>query len=355
MPITANQVTFGRLLALPVMAYFVYGDQRMHILGVVVGTLIGLTDIVDGMLARRYGVTVLGSLLDPVADKVFILVLYVPFADRGGIPWWAAAAIVTRELLVTVLRSSLELKGRRLPSSNIAKAKTWVQMIGVGMLALVPIVGPGLGLTLLFAVPLGGALLAMLVGVAVPRIRTRALPFAAALLVATLACARWGGPAAASAVVLALVLGITWISAANYLAVGLRELVRPGPHRALHWLRLVAGGLLPVVAIAALHAGHARAFPILVLLGCELARGALDNFVAHQGIADFSWTANLWLELALLVAAFVAPAAGPTLAVFAALTSVLTAARSLARYVRPGATAARPRPLSAGTSVSGTR
>jgi CDP-diacylglycerol--glycerol-3-phosphate 3-phosphatidyltransferase len=354
MPITANQVTFGRLLALPVMAYFVYGDDRMRILGVVVGTLIGVTDILDGYLARKHGVTVLGSLLDPVADKVFILVLYVPFADRGGIPWWAAAAIVARELLVTVLRSSLELIGRRLPSSNIAKAKTWVQMIGMGMLALIPIVGPGRGLTLLFGVPLGAALLALLIGLTARGLRmpTRALLFAAALLVAVLVCARWG---AASVAVLTLVLAITWISAADYLAVGLRELAKPRPARALHWLRLAAGGLLPVVAVAALHTGHARAFPILVLLGCEVARGALDNFVAHQGIADFSWAANLWLEIALLLVAFVAPAAGPTLAIFAALTSVVTAARSLARYVRAGATAARPRPLSAGTSVSGTR
>ena len=112
----------------------------MRIIAVILGTLIGLTDTVDGYLARKHGVTVLGSLLDPVADKVFIVVSYGICADRGLIPWWVAAAILSRELGVTVLRSSLELRGRRLPSTNVAKAKTWVQMLGIGFVVLSPIV-----------------------------------------------------------------------------------------------------------------------------------------------------------------------------------------------------------------------
>ena len=51
----------------------------------IAGTLIGCTDWVDGMLARKYGPTVLGGLLDPIADKVFIAFAYVPFADTVGL------------------------------------------------------------------------------------------------------------------------------------------------------------------------------------------------------------------------------------------------------------------------------
>src|SRR5579862_4712543 len=150
MRVTANQVTSARLLAMPLVGWLIYGGATTRAIGVAVGTLTGLTDTVDGYLARKHGPTVLGSLLDPVADKIFIVVCYGCYADRGGIPWWIAAAIFSRELLVTVLRSSLELGGRRLPSSGIAKAKTWVQMIGFGLLVLIPILGSGRALILLF-------------------------------------------------------------------------------------------------------------------------------------------------------------------------------------------------------------
>ncbi len=153
MRVTANQVTSARLLAMPLVGWLIYGGPTTQAIGVAIGTLIGLTDTVDGYLARKHGPTVLGSLLDPVADKIFIVVCYGCFADRGGIPWWIAAAIFSREFLVTVLRSSLELGGQRLPSTGIAKVKTWVQMLAFGFLVLIPLIGSGPGLRVLFAAP----------------------------------------------------------------------------------------------------------------------------------------------------------------------------------------------------------
>jgi CDP-diacylglycerol--glycerol-3-phosphate 3-phosphatidyltransferase len=233
MRVTANQVTIARLCGLPFVAYAIYGDTRMRIIGAVVGTLIGLTDFLDGYLARKYGSTVLGSLLDPVADKVFIVVCYACYADRGGMPWWIAAAVLSRELLVTVLRSSLELRGRRLPSTIVAKAKTWVQMIGFGLYALVPIVGGGSGLQLLFAVPLAVAL--VVIGLALvlrKRGLGRAFAFAAAVLAGFLA-ASLVGKTATLAVVAGFVILMTWYSALDYLALGFRELSAPGEQRAV--------------------------------------------------------------------------------------------------------------------------
>ena len=157
MRITANQVTLSRCSRCPSWVSTLFGSARTQVIGVIIGTLIGLTDFVDGYLARKHGPTVLGSLLDPVADKIFIVVCYGCFVARGGMPWWIAAAIFSREFLVTVLRSSLELGGRRLRSSGVAKAKTWVQMIAFAFLVLIPIVGPGTGLPILFGIPLGVA------------------------------------------------------------------------------------------------------------------------------------------------------------------------------------------------------
>src|SRR4051812_44483701 len=202
MRITANQVTIARLTAMPFVAALAYGDEQSRIIAVILGTLIGLTDTVDGYLARKYGVTVLGSLLDPVANKVFIVVCYGCYADLGGIPWWVAAAILSRELGVTVLRSSLELRGQRLPSTNAAKAKTWVQMLGIGFVALNPIVNARGYLLLLFSVPLAGALITMAILRLTPRRRFRPIEFAATVLVGFLGAALLGGAPAARMTVL---------------------------------------------------------------------------------------------------------------------------------------------------------
>jgi cardiolipin synthase (CMP-forming) len=337
MRITANQVTLVRLLAMPFMAALVYGDERTRVIGVILGTLVGLTDFVDGRMARKYGVTVLGSLLDPVADKVFIVLCYAPLADRGGsIAWWVAAAIVSRELLVTVLRSSLELGGRRLPSTVVAKLKTWVQMLTVAFLVLTPIIKTPHGLSLLYGLPLGVAVLAGIVGRLLLGARWLPLWFAAAALAALTAAAQWApSPVPVVEVILQIVVvGITWVSAFDYLAVGWKELLggRAIGHRALHLLRLSAGALLPVVALAAAAAGQVPAVPVFVLLCCEMARGALDNFVAHQRIPDFSWAGSLWAETALLAAAaLVVPSAAVMLAVAAAVIAVVELGRAYFR------------------------
>ena len=62
-----------------------YHDNAYMWCALIAGTLIGCTDWVDGMLARKYGPTVLGGLLDPIADKVFIAFAYTPFADDRGL------------------------------------------------------------------------------------------------------------------------------------------------------------------------------------------------------------------------------------------------------------------------------
>jgi cardiolipin synthase len=342
MRITANQVTIARLIGLPFVGALAYGDEQTRIIAVILGTLIGLTDTVDGYLARKYGVTVLGSLLDPVADKVFIVVCYGVCADQGVIPWWVAAAILSRELGVTVLRSSLELRGIRLPSTNAAKAKTWVQMLGIGFVVLSPIVAKRGNLVLLFGIPLAAALVTMLILRLTPRRRFRPIEFAAIVLIGFLAAAVAGGPSVARVTVLAFVVAMTWYSALDYLVVGARELVKPDSLRGLHWVRLVAGFAMPILAMVALGSTWLPATPLVILLSVDMARGALDNYAANRRVTDFSWAASLWVEIALLGGALAFPRVGPVLTVLAAAIGVIETLRSLARYLRAPATAPRP-------------
>jgi cardiolipin synthase (CMP-forming) len=338
MRVTANQVTGLRLLAMPLVGWLVYGNPTTQAIGVAIGTLIGLTDTVDGYLARKHGPTVLGSILDPVADKIFIVVCYGCFADRGGIPWWIAAAIFSRELLVTVLRSSLELGGRRLPSTGIAKVKTWVQMIAFGFLVLIPIIGSGRGLQILFAAPLAFALI-VLASRRASGITLRGFQIGAAVLVPFLAMS-FVGAAATERLLIGAVVFITWVSGLDYIKQGFPAVARAPAHRALHWLRLAAGALLPIVVMAALATHRLPTIPLVVLLASDMARGALDNFAANQGVADFSWAASMWGELVLLGTALAFPLAGSHLCLLAAVVAVTETLRSLLKYLR--APAARP-------------
>jgi CDP-diacylglycerol--glycerol-3-phosphate 3-phosphatidyltransferase len=347
MRVTANQVTSARLLAMPLVGWLIYGSATTRAIGVAIGTLIGLTDTVDGYLARKHGPTVLGSLLDPVADKIFIVVCYGCFADRGGIPWWIAAAIFSRELLVTVLRSSLELGGRRLPSTGIAKVKTWVQMIAFGFLVLIPIIGSGTGLRVLFAAPLAFALV-VLASRRASGITLRGFQIGASVLVPFLATS-FVGAAATERLLLGAVVFITWYSGLDYLKQGFPAVARAPAHRALHWLRLGAGAVLPIVVMAALATHRLPTIPLVILLASDMARGALDNFAANQGIADFSWAASMGTELALLTAALLFPLAGTQLSIVAAVVAVTETLRGLAKYLRAPARPA-PAPFSAPTS-----
>jgi len=99
-------------------------------------------------------------------------------------------------------------------------------------------------------------------------------------------------------------------------------------------------------------------YPLMVLLSSDMARGALDNFAANQGIADFSWGASLWAELGLLVGALALPPAGVHLVAVATVVSVVETLRALARYLRAPAPAPRavaapvPAPAPARAAVS---
>ena len=180
-------------------------------------------------------------------------------------------------------------------------------MLGIGFVVLSPIVAARGYLALLFGVPLAGALITMLILRFTPRRRFRPIEFAATVLIGFLTAALLGGAPATRITVLAFVVAMTWYSAADYIVVGFRELVRPDPYRGLHWARLVAGFVMPILAMVALGTTELSAIPLVILLSVDMARGALDNYAANRRITDFSWAASLWIEIVLLAGALVIP------------------------------------------------
>jgi len=92
------------------------------------------TDWFDGRLARRRGRTSpLGSLLDPVADKLLVVSVLIVLLDQDVFPAWMVAAIVVRELLVSGLRLAALERGVVLAARDLGKLKTWAQAVAAAV------------------------------------------------------------------------------------------------------------------------------------------------------------------------------------------------------------------------------
>ncbi len=128
-----NTLTFGRILMIPLCLWLLDGDTpRMGFWSAVVFTLAALTDVLDGYLARKLGVvSVLGKLLDPLADKLIVMASLVWMVPMGRIPAWAVIVLLTRELSITALRGVAASEGVIISAGQEGKTKTALQMIGI--------------------------------------------------------------------------------------------------------------------------------------------------------------------------------------------------------------------------------
>ena len=134
-----NILTIGRIIIVPffVLAFYLpgfYGDLTACVLFVIAS----FTDFLDGMLARMMGEeSKLGELLDPIADKIIVAAALILLVMSGTIKHYeviAAIIILTREILISGLREFLAIGQIKLPVSNLAKLKTFIQMFAISLL-----------------------------------------------------------------------------------------------------------------------------------------------------------------------------------------------------------------------------
>ncbi|MEP7160159.1 MAG: CDP-alcohol phosphatidyltransferase family protein [Dermatophilaceae bacterium] len=131
-----NLLTMLRMLGVPVfLALIVTGRDGWALLVLAVS---GITDYVDGALARRLRqVTRLGQLLDPVADRLFILSTMVGLLVRGLLPWWFVAALLARDLAGSILVRRVRKVGYRgVPVNFLGKAATFNLLYAFTLLLL---------------------------------------------------------------------------------------------------------------------------------------------------------------------------------------------------------------------------
>jgi CDP-diacylglycerol--glycerol-3-phosphate 3-phosphatidyltransferase len=332
--ITANQVTLARLIPMPLLSWLIYRgasegfrDNPYMWSALIAGTLIGCTDWVDGLLARKYGPTVLGGLLDPIADKVFIAFAYIPFADDtvGLIPAWACALMFTRELFITALRSAYEQRNLTLKTSYLAKVKTWTQMQGIGVMLLFPLVGDPTFLTWLLAILTAAPLVVMAGFWVFKRKFWRGALVMSGSVAPILAVHLYGDMSLTLHWIMFAVVGITWISAIDYIAIGWKQLRGRGDFSKADAVRLIGALAMPGLLFGVLVETPAQPWPVFAIFALELAVGGLDNLMSHHKRATkaLAWGSRVIGVCLLLTAALLVPAHADLFAIAATAVSLV--------------------------------
>ena len=132
-----NLITLARILAVPVILWAITSGETQ--IAFVLFLVAGLSDLVDGYLAKRFGMaTELGAYLDPLADKAMIVSIYVALGIIEAIPRWLVILVVSRDIMIVgaVILSWLVDKPVKLKPLTVSKLNTVVQiMLATAVLA----------------------------------------------------------------------------------------------------------------------------------------------------------------------------------------------------------------------------
>jgi CDP-diacylglycerol--glycerol-3-phosphate 3-phosphatidyltransferase len=128
-----NLLTMARIVMIPLCLVFLDRDTpRDGFWASMIFTLAAITDVLDGYVARKLNVvSVLGKLLDPLADKLIVMASLVWMVPMGRIPAWIVVVLLAREISVTGLRSVAASEGVVISAGQEGKTKTALQMIGI--------------------------------------------------------------------------------------------------------------------------------------------------------------------------------------------------------------------------------
>ena len=139
----ANVITLGRLCLVPASVWLVLRGQTM--LAFWLFLIAGISDAIDGWLARRRGPTRIGALLDPVADKVLLVSMYVTLAAIHVLPDWLAILVVFRDVVIVGGVLALSVLGMPvvIRPLMVSKLNTVLQIV----LVAIALLHAGLGLT----------------------------------------------------------------------------------------------------------------------------------------------------------------------------------------------------------------
>ncbi|MCY4000089.1 MAG: CDP-diacylglycerol--glycerol-3-phosphate 3-phosphatidyltransferase [Bacteroidetes bacterium] len=135
-----NAITVSRILVTPFLIYCISQKTAWFAsAGCVLFMVAAISDFADGYVARKFkGETRFGRHLDPLADKILVIGLFVALAwfYPEYVPWWAVGILVCRDVVITGLRLIADTQNRILSTLSFAKFKTAFQMSFLGILLL---------------------------------------------------------------------------------------------------------------------------------------------------------------------------------------------------------------------------
>lgn len=139
----ANKLTIFRIILVPIMMLIpilglqgeLWGIPLTYIIMDIIFILASLTDKLDGYIARsRNQITTFGKFLDPIADKILVIVAMLILVEANKIPYWIPAIVVIREFMVSGYRLvAVGKEGKVIAASFWGKLKTATQMVGLSL------------------------------------------------------------------------------------------------------------------------------------------------------------------------------------------------------------------------------
>jgi CDP-diacylglycerol---glycerol-3-phosphate 3-phosphatidyltransferase len=135
---TPNKLTLSRIILSPIfMFFFLMDNVYARVVSLIIFTVAALTDLWDGYLARKYGIsTGFGKFMDPLADKILTSTAFISFATLGYVKAWMIMLIIIREFFITGLRSLAAYRGLVISPTPTAKLKTVMQMVTIVVILL---------------------------------------------------------------------------------------------------------------------------------------------------------------------------------------------------------------------------
>ncbi|HPW54946.1 MAG: CDP-diacylglycerol--glycerol-3-phosphate 3-phosphatidyltransferase [Thermoanaerobaculaceae bacterium] len=133
-----NSLTLLRIMLVPLLVVVLLTRfEGSDFWGLGIFLLAALTDLFDGLIARKTGrITVAGTLLDPIADKILVSATFISLVEMGLAPAWMVAIIVGREFAVTGLRQIAQNQGLIVAASWWGKLKTLSQIVAISFLII---------------------------------------------------------------------------------------------------------------------------------------------------------------------------------------------------------------------------
>ncbi|MBA3586435.1 MAG: CDP-diacylglycerol--glycerol-3-phosphate 3-phosphatidyltransferase [Chloroflexi bacterium] len=134
----ANLLGIARILATPIIvALVLIGSPGLGIIAVVLFFVAGVTDFLDGWVARARGeVSPLGVFMDLTADKVLVGGVLIAMVEVGLLPTWMVATILVRELVIGGVRQMAAAENVVIAAKPLGKAKTMTTLVGMGVLLI---------------------------------------------------------------------------------------------------------------------------------------------------------------------------------------------------------------------------